>query len=228
MSEDGTDSGRRRFLLGSTSVVGVAGVVGAVVPFVGSWNPSAKARAAGAPVRVDISTIEEGAILGPIPAWRGRPIFVVRRTAEALAALPQQDERLQDPSSTQQEQPEYATNAHRSRNPELLVLVGLCPHLFCSPTPHIEVRAEAFDADWKVDKYNSAAVGSEQFVTFVTVSIIMSASYLKTSLSCVFPETNNKSKSKLSGLDGSIFTRLDLFIGSTSIIVNCLVIPGET
>jgi len=110
VSEDGTDSGRRRFLLGSTSVVGVAGVVGAVVPFVGSWSPSAKARAAGAAVRVDISQIEPGSILGPIPAWRGKPIFIVRRTQEALDALPTLDERLQDPESTEPEQPEYATN----------------------------------------------------------------------------------------------------------------------
>ncbi len=149
MSEDGTDSGRRRFLLGSTSVVGVAGVVGAVVPFVGSWNPSAKARAAGAAVRVDISRIEEGAILGPIPAWRGRPIFVVRRTQEALAALPTIDGDLQDPASVQPEQPEYATNEYRSRRPEILVLVGLCPHLFCSPTPRLAIRPEPFEANWK-------------------------------------------------------------------------------
>ena len=149
MSEDGTDSGRRRFLLGSTSIVGVAGVVGAVVPFVGSWSPSAKARAAGASVRIDISSIEPGAILGPIPAWRGKPIFVVRRSEEALAALPGQDSRLQDPSSNQPEQPEYATNEFRSREPEILVLVGLCPHLFFSPTPHVAVRAESFDEQWK-------------------------------------------------------------------------------
>ncbi len=150
MSEDGTDSGRRRFLLGSTSVVGAAGVVGAVVPFVGSWNPSAKARAAGAPVRVDISRIEEGAILGPIPAWRGRPIFVVRRTEEALNALSTLgDDVLQDPNSQQPEQPEYAQNEFRSRDPEILVLIGLCPHLFCSPTPRLSIRPEPFEANWK-------------------------------------------------------------------------------
>lgn len=150
MSEDGTDSGRRRFLLGSTSVVGAAGVVGAVVPFVGSWNPSAKARAAGAPVRVDISRIEEGAILGPIPAWRGRPIFVVRRTQEALTALSTLgDDVLQDPNSEQPEQPVYAQNEYRSREPEILVLVGLCPHLFCSPTPRLAIRPEPFEANWK-------------------------------------------------------------------------------
>ncbi|HDZ10436.1 ubiquinol-cytochrome c reductase iron-sulfur subunit [Pseudohongiella sp.] len=150
MSEDGTDSGRRRFLLGSTSVVGAAGVVGAIVPFVGSWNPSAKARAAGAPVRVDISRIEEGAIIGPIPAWRGRPIFVVRRTQEALAALDTLGEDvLQDPGSEQPEQPEYAQNEYRSREPEILVLIGLCPHLFCSPTPRLAIRPEPFEANWK-------------------------------------------------------------------------------
>lgn len=149
MSEDGTDTGRRRFLLGSTSVVGAAGVVGAVVPFVGSWSPSAKARAAGAPVRIDISRIEPGSIMGPIPAWRGKPVFVVRRSPETLAALATLDDNLQDPDSAQPEQPEYATNAYRSREPELLVLVGLCPHLFCSPTPRLALRAEPFDAEWK-------------------------------------------------------------------------------
>ncbi len=149
MSEDGTDSGRRRFLLGSTSVVGVAGVVGAAVPFIGSWSPSAKARAAGAAVKIDISSIEDGAILGPIPAWRGKPIFVVKRTAASLAALSEVEDRLQDPESTKPEQPEYATNEYRSREPEILVLVGLCPHLFCSPTPHVELRAESWDPQWK-------------------------------------------------------------------------------
>lgn len=148
MTDDSTNTGRRRFLVGSTSALGAAGVVGAAVPFVGSWNPSAKARAAGAPVRIDISRLQEGEILGPIPAWRGRPIFVVRRTDEALQALGAMAPRLTDPDSAQPEQPEYARNGYRSRRPEILVLVGLCPHLFCSPTPHIELRPEPFDAEW--------------------------------------------------------------------------------
>jgi ubiquinol-cytochrome c reductase iron-sulfur subunit len=148
VTDDSANAGRRRFLVGSTSVVGAAGVVGAAVPFVGSWSPSAKARAAGAPVRIDISRLQEGEILGPIPAWRGRPIFVVKRSAAALEALGEDPGRLTDPDSTEPEQPEYARNEYRSRRPELLVLVGLCPHLFCSPTPHIELRPQPFDANW--------------------------------------------------------------------------------
>lgn len=148
MTDDSTNTGRRRFLVGSTSALGAAGVVGAAVPFVASWNPSARARAAGAPVRVDVSRLQEGQILGPIPAWRGRPIFIVRRTDEALQALSTMADRLTDPNSDQPEQPEYAQNEYRSRRPEVLVLVGLCPHLFCSPTPHVEIRPEPFDANW--------------------------------------------------------------------------------
>jgi ubiquinol-cytochrome c reductase iron-sulfur subunit len=149
VTDDSTKAGRRRFLVGSTSVVGAAGVVGAAVPFLGSWNPSAKARAAGAPVRIDISRLADGEMLGPIPAWRGRPIFVVKRSEDALAALNEDPDRLADPESQDPEQPGYAQNEYRSRTPEVLVLVGLCPHLFCSPTPHVELRPQPFDSDWR-------------------------------------------------------------------------------
>lgn len=149
MTDDSANAGRRRFLVASTSVVAGVGMVGAAVPFIGSWNPSAKARAAGAPVRIDIGRLQDGEMLGPIPAWRGRPIFIVKRTAESLAALNQDPERLTDPDSNEPEQPAYAQNEYRSRKPELLVLVGLCPHLFCSPTPHIELRPQSFDSDWR-------------------------------------------------------------------------------
>lgn len=149
MTDDSANAGRRRFLVGSTSVVGAAGIVGAAVPFVGSWSPSAKARAAGAPVRIDISRLQDGEILGPIPAWRGRPIFVVKRSADLLSALNEDLDRLTDPDSSEPEQPAYAQNEYRSRKPEVLVLVGLCPHLFCAPTPHIELRPQPFDAEWR-------------------------------------------------------------------------------
>ena len=131
MTDDSTNTGRRRFLVGSTSVVGAAGVAGASVPFIGSWNPSAKARAAGAPVRIDISRLGDGEMLGPIPAWRGRPIFIIRRSEAALNLLNEDPGRLADPDSQDPEQPDYAQNEYRSRRPEVLVLVGLCPHLFC-------------------------------------------------------------------------------------------------
>jgi len=144
-----SNTGRRKFLVASSSVLGTAGVVGATVPFVGSWNPSAKARAAGAPVRIDISRLQEGEMLGPIPAWRGRPIFVVKRSAQVLSTLNEDLERLADPASQEPEQPDYAQNEYRSRTPELMVLVGLCPHLFCSPTPHIQLRPEPFDSEWR-------------------------------------------------------------------------------
>ncbi len=149
MTDDSANAGRRRFLVGSTSVVGAAGVVGAAVPFVGSWNPSAKARAAGAPVRIDISRLQAGEMLGPIPAWRGRPIFIIKRSEEILSALNEDPGRLTDPDSEQPEQPEYAQNETRSRTPDVMVLVGLCPHLFCSPTPHIELKPEPFDTEWR-------------------------------------------------------------------------------
>ena len=149
MTDDSANTGRRRFLVGSTSAVGAAGVAGAAVPFVGSWNPSAKARAAGAPIRIDVSRLQSGEMLGPIPAWRGRPIFIINRSDEALSALNEDPDRLTDPYSEDPEQPDYARNEYRSRRPDLMVLVGLCPHLFCSPTPYITLRPEPFDTEWR-------------------------------------------------------------------------------
>ena len=149
MTDNSANVGRRRFLVGTTTAVGAAGVVGAAVPFVGSWNPSAKARAAGAPVRIDISRLQDGEMLGPIPAWRGRPIFVVKRSEALLSALNEDPDRLTDPDSQEPEQPAYAQNEFRARRPDVMVLVGLCPHLFCSPTLHIELKAQPFDEEWR-------------------------------------------------------------------------------
>ena len=106
MSNDGVNEGRRRFLTGATCVVGAVGVVGAAVPFVGSWNPSAKAKAAGAPVKANISKIEPGQMV--TFEWRGKPVYVVRRTAESLKTLEGiTEEVLRDPSSAKAKQPAY-------------------------------------------------------------------------------------------------------------------------
>jgi ubiquinol-cytochrome c reductase iron-sulfur subunit len=100
-------------------------------------------------VRIDISRLQDGEMLGPIPAWRGRPIFVVKRSEALLAALNEDPDRLTDPDSQEPEQPAYAHNEYRARRPDVMVLVGLCPHLFCSPTPHIELKAQPFDEEWR-------------------------------------------------------------------------------
>src|SRR5690606_21606088 len=132
-----------------TSLVGAAGAVGAAVPFVGSWNPSARALAAGAPVTIDISRVEEGALLGPIPAWRGQPIFILRRGPQVLDNLSSNTDHLSDPASENaDQQPEYAQNEYRAIRPEISVLVGLCTHLGCSPQINTEVGPQEFDPDW--------------------------------------------------------------------------------
>lgn len=148
MSEESVNTGRRNFLIGATSVVGAAGVVGAAVPFVGSWNPSARALAAGAPVKVDISKIADGEILGPIPAWRDKPIFIIKRSGEMLDMLNSRNSRLADPDSERPQQPEYARNETRSIRPDVLVLVGLCTHLSCSPKFRPGIQPEQFDEQW--------------------------------------------------------------------------------
>ena len=125
------DNTRRRFLTVATSVVGGAGVVGAAVPFIGSWNPSAKARAAGADVQIDISKVEPGQLIRVI--WRSKPVWVVRRTPELLASLDKHEDQLRDPNSEAEQQPAFAQNRHRSIKEEYLVLVGICTHLGCSP-----------------------------------------------------------------------------------------------
>ncbi|MEE2893471.1 MAG: ubiquinol-cytochrome c reductase iron-sulfur subunit [Pseudomonadota bacterium] len=143
---------RRRFLIGATAVVGAVGVGGAAVPFLASWAPSAKARAAGAPVKIDVSKLGPGEILGPLPEWRGKPIFVVKRTAEALSALEAPDVALADPDSERlEQQPSYAANAWRAREEakDVSVLVGICTHLGCSPKFYGEVGPQPFDAEWK-------------------------------------------------------------------------------
>lgn len=139
MSNEGVDKTRRRFLTGATCVVGAAGVIGAAIPFVGSWQPSARARAAGAPVRVDISKLEPGQMI--TEEWRGKPVFIIRRPPEVLAALQQNLERLRDPNSEESIQPRYVDLTSRAVRPEYLILLGLCTHLGCAPIYRPEVGA---------------------------------------------------------------------------------------
>ena len=148
MSENDVNPDRRNFLLKVTGVVGAGRVARLAVPFVGSWNPSAKALAAGAPIKIDISKLSPGEILGPIPAWIDKPIFVVKRSEQMLEKLNIKNERLADPSSERVQQPSYAQNETRSIRPDVLVLVGLCTHLSCSPKFRPAIAPQEFDSEW--------------------------------------------------------------------------------
>ena len=142
------DKGRRRFLTATTAVVGGAGVVAAVIPFVKSWEPSAAAKSAGAPVEADISKIEPGQKV--TFAWRGLPVFVVNRTKPQLDTLKSVDSLLKDPeSSNADQQPAYAKNEWRSIKPEWLVVTGICTHLGCVPDFFPDLKPEPFDPNWK-------------------------------------------------------------------------------
>ena len=128
---DAIDTGRRRFLTAATGVVGAVGAAGVAVPFLKSWNPSARAQAAGAPVEADISKLEPGALL--IVEWRSKPVWIIRRSPELVERLGQIDDLLRDPISDKSVQPEYVKNPHRARDAEVLVMIGICTHLGCSP-----------------------------------------------------------------------------------------------
>lgn len=144
---DGVDTSRRRFLTAATTVVGGVGAVFVAVPFVKSMMPSARAQAAGAPVEVDISKLEPGQKINV--EWRGKPVWIVRRTDEMLGLLKEMDPVVLDPASEMPQQPEYAKNEYRSIKPEILVLVGICTHLGCSPTYRPEIAPDDLGSDWK-------------------------------------------------------------------------------
>ncbi|HSG04464.1 MAG TPA: ubiquinol-cytochrome c reductase iron-sulfur subunit [Marinobacterium sp.] len=147
MSNDGVNKGRRRLLIGATSAVGAVGAIGAAVPFVASWNPSAKAKAAGAPVRADISKLEPGQQM--IVEWRGKPVWIVRRTPEALANLAKLNDVVADPNSEKPQQPGYVPGDEtRAIRAEFMVMVGICTHLGCSPTYRPEIAPDDMGADW--------------------------------------------------------------------------------
>jgi ubiquinol-cytochrome c reductase iron-sulfur subunit len=143
--------GRRRFLTATTAVVGAVGVGFLAVPFIKSWNPSAKAKLAGAPVTQDISALQEGTRI--VLEWRGQPIWIVKRTKQMLDLLPTLDNRLRDPKSTNtDQQPVYVLKGdyhYRSIKPKISVLVGICTHLGCSPEMVTEIKPEPFDPNWK-------------------------------------------------------------------------------
>ena len=145
MSE-GVDLKKRRFLTLSTAVIGAVGAGAVAVPFIMSWQPSAKARAAGAPVEADIGKMEEGQLLRV--KWRGKPVWVVRRTEKNVADLAKLDGKLADPASEVNQQPDYCKNPTRSIKPEYLVAIGICTHLGCSPTYRPDVAPADLGADW--------------------------------------------------------------------------------
>jgi ubiquinol-cytochrome c reductase iron-sulfur subunit len=144
---DGVNLGRRRFLGVATGVTSAVGVAFVAVPFLASWKPSARAQALGAPVEVDISKLDMGAMLRV--EWRGRPVWVLRRSPEMVERLSIADPQVRDPDSSEPQQPPYATNQHRSIKPEVLVVVGACTHLGCAPMPRFDVgAADLGGADW--------------------------------------------------------------------------------
>jgi ubiquinol-cytochrome c reductase iron-sulfur subunit len=144
--DESVDKGKRRFLIGATTVVGGIGTVAAAVPFAMSFWPSERAKAAGAPVEVDISKLEPGQKINV--EWRGKVVWVISRTPVMLKDLPKLDRQLADPTSNYSEQPADAKNEYRSIKPEIFVAVGLCTHLGCSPTYRPEIAPADLGPDW--------------------------------------------------------------------------------
>ena len=146
MSKQGKmDCGRRRLVV-ATAAVGGAGAVAALVPFVSSLLPSERAKAAGAPVEADISKLEPGQMM--TVEWRGKPVWIINRTKEMLDTLPKLDGSVADPKSEKEQQPAYAKNEHRSIKKELMVVIGICTHLGCSPSAAFTPGEAALGADW--------------------------------------------------------------------------------
>jgi ubiquinol-cytochrome c reductase iron-sulfur subunit len=142
----GTGFTRRHFLTVATAVTGGVGIIATAVPFVASFRPSARAQALGAPVEIDVSKLEEGALLKV--EWRGRPIYILHRSQQMLDVLHKDVALLADPNSEESTQPAYAQNEYRSVRPAFLVLEGVCTHLGCAPMPRFEVGPADLGADW--------------------------------------------------------------------------------
>ena len=149
MPDKELDEGKRRFLVAATGVAGGIAGVASAVPFVASMLPSERAKAAGAPVEADISNLAPGEKI--TVEWRGQPVWIVRRTKVMLDAVKVSDSKVADPKSTRKPEltPEYARNEYRSIKPEVLVVVGICSHLGCSPQEKFKPGSEPFETDWK-------------------------------------------------------------------------------
>jgi ubiquinol-cytochrome c reductase iron-sulfur subunit len=147
MSADGVDLKKRRTLIAATTAVGAVGAGFVAYPFLAAWAPSEKAKAAGAPVEADISKLEPGQLLRV--EWRGKPVWVVRRTEQNIKDLASLNDRMVDPASEMPQQPDYCRNEYRSIKPEYLVAVGICTHLGCSPSYVPEAAPQQYDAEWK-------------------------------------------------------------------------------
>lgn len=146
LADSVSDPKRRRLLVQGASVIGGLGTVALAVPMLGSMSPSARAKAAGAPVEADISKLGAGQML--TVEWRGKPVWIVRRTEDTLANLQSTVDRLADPDSAVEMQPEYAKNPDRSVKSEYLVVVGICTHLGCSPTYRPEIAPPDLGDQW--------------------------------------------------------------------------------
>lgn len=147
MNNQGVDKSKRQFLTSALTVVGAVGTGYLAVPFLAQMQPSVKAMAAGAPVEVDISKMEPGQLLRV--AWRGKPVWILKRTPEVLATLKTLDNELRDPLSQESIQPEYSKNLYRSVKPEIFVAIGICTHLGCSPTFRPELAPADLGDKWK-------------------------------------------------------------------------------
>jgi ubiquinol-cytochrome c reductase iron-sulfur subunit len=140
------DLGRRRLLTVATAATGAVGAAFVATPFLASWQPSARAKALGAPVEIDASKLEPGAMLKV--EWRGKPVWVLRRTPEMLASLEKSTDFLLDPQSEASTQPDFAKNPARAKNPEYFVVLGVCTHLGCSPLAKFTPGDVTVSADW--------------------------------------------------------------------------------
>jgi ubiquinol-cytochrome c reductase iron-sulfur subunit len=144
---DGVDNSRRHFLTVATTVTGAVGAGFAAIPFLSSWQPSARAQALGSPVEVDISKLMPGEMLRV--TWRGQAVWVLWRSESMMQTLPEVEDSLRDPASDQLQQPSYAKNQYRSLKPEIFVVIGNCTHLGCSPVERFEVAPADLGPEWK-------------------------------------------------------------------------------